>query len=407
MDELSLNQFEEKINEIAQGKIQNLNFSNFIILDDLEFLKGLNRVKFVSCIFKGTVNFNNIDFYNDVYFKSCVFERDFFFNNSRFPDTNWAGGKRSESSDVEFIDCTFHAGVDFSNIHFISKTRFHSVNFKGETDFSNAVFDNLADFWGSIFSAKLIFYRTNFFGTTIFSKAVFHENVLFTYSLIDNFIIFRGAKYFKGLDLSLSLLSGMLSAFDIILSDYEVKDDTDNEVEYEKMVTNQGIIPEKNKRETFRILKKQFASENNSIDSLRYLEYEHSTYKSQLKKNIKARRKYWKSVLDYCILWLNSASNRHGTSFFNGIIFTSLVGLLFFYFSLIATDEYYIGFDNFWVAVSDSVNYYANFMIPTHKLNYLDSANPNDWFYLWDFVGRSFVAYGIYQTIQAFRKFKG
>ncbi len=45
-------------------------------------------------------------------------------------------------------------------------------------------------------------------------------------------------------------------------------------------------------------------------------------------------------------------------------------------------------------------------MTPTHKIEYLENEKPKTFFYTWDFFGRAFVSYGIFQTIQAFRKFK-
>ncbi|MDO5970791.1 hypothetical protein Q4Q35_13320 [Flavivirga aquimarina] len=70
------------------------------------------------------------------------------------------------------------------------------------------------------------------------------------------------------------------------------------------------------------------------------------------------------------------------------------------------TEEYSFGIEKFWTSTQNSVKYFFNFIIPTHKTNYMDELKPNNWFYLWDFIGRALVAFGIYQTIQAFRKYK-
>ncbi|MFL0096033.1 hypothetical protein [Tenacibaculum maritimum] len=63
-----------------------------------------------------------------------------------------------------------------------------------------------------------------------------------------------------------------------------------------------------------------------------------------------------------------------------------------------------------WFIIDDNISHFLNFLNPTHKFNYLGddfskyTLSPS--FYIWDFVGRIFVGYGIYQTIQAFRKYR-
>ena len=53
-----------------------------------------------------------------------------------------------------------------------------------------------------------------------------------------------------------------------------------------------------------------------------------------------------------------------------------------------------------------SVKYYFTFLTPTHKISFMDAEKPKTFFYVWNFIGRIFISYGIFQTIQAFRKFK-
>ena len=49
---------------------------------------------------------------------------------------------------------------------------------------------------------------------------------------------------------------------------------------------------------------------------------------------------------------------------------------------------------------------YVRFMNPTHDVDLFDTFKPTGWTYFWQTWGRIFVGYGIYQTIQAFRKLK-
>lgn len=368
MEELNLEEFQERIDRTKK----NLRFSKCIFNFDLTIRDEFYLFNFSKCIFKGKVDFSSSNFEANAYFGECIFEKS-----------------------LGLMSCKFKG-----------KARFHKAHFKDSVFLNNTTFTDLADFWSSTFDKNIIFYKTDFLGTTVFSNVTFNSNVLFTYTLIEKLIIFSGTKFNSGLDLSLAILSGKISPFGIKLTDYKSENDTDDGMAYDLMVSNNALIPDKNKRETFRILKNYFLKENNSIDYLNYSKLEHSTYKTQLWKRTRNKHTFFETVQDYIILGLNYISNNHGKSYLRGIAFTMMIGWLFFYFALIATEVYSFGFENFWSSTQNSVKYYFNFIIPTHKVNYMDELNPKNWFYFWDFAGRAFVAFGIYQTIQAFRKYK-
>lgn len=110
-------------------------------------------------------------------------------------------------------------------------------------------------------------------------------------------------------------------------------------------------------------------------------------------------------------LWLNKISNNFGRYWMRGVIFSFGIGFLFFYFLLISSNKYSIGFPSF---DDKLIPAYLKFMNPLRfidtealfKTNESDlKITLNGWSYFWDFVGRVFVAYGFFQTIQAFRRF--
>ena len=54
-----------------------------------------------------------------------------------------------------------------------------------------------------------------------------------------------------------------------------------------------------------------------------------------------------------------------------------------------------------------TIKQFINFLNPAHSINYIDELNPFYGIpYVFDFLGRIAVGYGIYQTVQAFRKFR-
>lgn len=355
-----------------------------------------------------TISFKNCTFNNFVKFK-CEFDTKFSFIDCTFNEV--VDFKHCIfNTNVEIINCNFHSKVDFSNAIFNFKIRFYNSKFYNLILFNNTLFKDLADFWNAEFYKPIIFYKTDFLGTTVFASAEFHENVLFTYTLIEKLIIFRGTIFKKGLDISLSILSGKISIFDIGIKNFNSVPDLERENDnlYEENVSKNAIINDKNKRETFRILKNELLSQGNNIDSLLFSNLELKSYAEILKRKIKKRKKWYKTIQDYTILFLNECSNEQGKSWWRGIIFTFSVGLIFYYLSIISTEKYCFGIPyNFTVDdYKKNLGYYFISMSPTHEQKYMNDEIPQAFFYFWDFVGRAFIAYGIYQTVQAFRKFK-
>ncbi len=111
-------------------------------------------------------------------------------------------------------------------------------------------------------------------------------------------------------------------------------------------------------------------------------------------------------------LALNKLSTNFGRNWVKGVIFTIIGGVIFFYLLVVSSHEYEIGFPitfhTYLVAA------YLKFLNPLRffdteslfKFNSETSYLTLTWrSYLCDFLGRIFIAYGFYQTIQAFRRF--
>ena len=221
--------------------------SNQVAITD-QFSKELKvELVFHECDF-------NIDFIYDkdllkLAFNNCVFNKKFIVE--------------SNIKDADFQNCVFNGKLILRNSEIINKFRMQECSVKDETDFYNVRFNDLADFWKTTFFKVQIFYKVDFLGTTVFSNVTFKENVLFTYSFINKQILFRGTKFEKGLDLSLTILEGQIAPFDLKVEDFETDSQQISEDEYQNYVSTKGIIPIKNKRETFTIIKNQLIKQNN------------------------------------------------------------------------------------------------------------------------------------------------
>jgi uncharacterized protein YjbI with pentapeptide repeats len=116
-----------------------------------------------------------------------------------------------------------------------------------------------------------------------------------------------------------------------------------------------------------------------------------------------------KKVFTKFSLFLNKLSNDFGRNWSRGVLFTFGTGFIFFYFLLLSSREYYFSFS----ASFDEklVEPFLKFMNPLRHFD-TQSLFGNDInltlgssSYIIDFLARVFIAYGFYQTIQAFRRY--
>jgi hypothetical protein len=352
-----------------------------------------NQYNLTNCHFEFDVVINNALYLN---LENCVFKKRFKIEGT-------------SQYDFLFKNIVFEDIADFSNFTFSKNVRFHGCGFKKTASFDNTKFKGLADFYYSRFIQPTIFFKTDFNARTVFSAVRFEQNVLFTYSLIESHFILRGAKFNKGLDLSLALLSGTINLFGLKIPNYTSVKDINDEDEYDQAVCVKGLITHKNKRETFRILKKALQEQGNAIDALNMAALEKNAYSKQLQSEMWSSKKgLWRILQNQLILFLGRVSNSHGESWSRGVLFTLLIGTFFFYLSIINTQKFYFTLDpeKFdWKNFEICFNYYFEFLLPTHTSDYLKDFQPNSFFTMWDFVGRIFVSFGIYQTVVAFRKY--
>lgn len=224
---------------------------------------------------------------------------------------------------------------------------------------------------------------------------------MFTYTKITNFILFTNTTFNEGLDLSLALITGNITYFNSKILSF--KNHYISEEKYNEAVEETGNIPIINKLETFRILKKHSKSNENNIQQLKFSKYELEAYNQTLKNS---KDNFVDSKL---IFILNKISNNHNTSWILGVFFTVITSVIFFNLAILFSSNYCFLFEENCITHPDVLKDYFTFLIPTHKnsdLKIKANSTVPVLFYLVDILGRIFIGYGIYQTIQAFRKYK-
>lgn len=181
------------------------------------------------------------------------------------------------------------------------------------------------------------------------------------------------------------------------------------ETKFPKKVTTNGKINFLQAQLAFGQLNNACQGQGDTIQSLEFQSREIEAHYHVLKANIK---KFPFLTWDLINLWLNKQSNDFGRSWGKGILFTFIVGIIFFYFLIISTNQYTFGlhFNFTW----DLIQPFFKFMNPIrffdlsdlfkNKQNYIWLTVTNVSYFI-DFFGRILIAYGYYQTIQAFRRF--
>lgn len=180
-----------------------------------------------------------------------------------------------------------------------------------------------------------------------------------------------------------------------------------SQTDFPKVVYNNGKIDPAQARLAFGQLHTTFLKQGDTVRALEYQSREIEAHYNQLKGKGGIN-------LTRVNLWLNKISNDFGRNWGRGILFTLGLGVLFFYLLVISTKEYELGFGFPVFCDGRLVAAFVKYMNPIRFLetDTLFKGSLNQPFatlsgvsYILDMVGRILITYGIYQTIQAFRRF--
>jgi len=400
---------------LAEKKAKKKNISS-----EKEFLEYLKDPKPYNKIVECELVFENYDFQQKISCDNFLFKKDIYFNKSRFHE------------EVNFSKCLFEGEVIFGgfskyDLKLISK----NTVFTKIADFTNSHFTKTSSFSYCYFE-NVRFTESTFDQLTYFSYSIFKTGGVFFRMIFKDIVHFHGSKFFGGVDFSYTLFSkkttfnhaefesktNFWSATFQDLADFTrakfINKQGDAECRFENTVFNHSamfmevefdILKFSNSviraqgyflktkiknadRETYRVIKDQFLKQNNRIDALNYFKLE-MVHKSKELKNLLVENKWNKKPIgDFLINFLNKVSNDYGLNWIQGVMFTLIVGLFFFALSLMFLNDfpYQIGFGNTLEGINYGMKYYFQFLIPTHKSNYLIQYNPSTGFYFLTFL---------------------
>lgn len=397
--------FEKKVSFreiIFKGRIE---FLKSIFQEETDFLTVTfqGHISFLGAAFQQYVDFSNIEFLEDVNVSNVNFQGLTVFSNVNFQEIGYF-------DDIIFQNATYFSKVKFKKIlmfrhnNFQDIVKFQNCDFH-KLVFSNIIFNKSVDFSSSIFRTSQTFYSVSFMDTANFSNTTFEQEAQFTSCKVDSktLISFQCATFKKGLDIStsnfnlckLNFLGIKIENINEALSSAFYADKRDN--------TKPFLSIHHRLRETFRFIKNSLYAENNQIEGLEFHKKEMEVYEKELESK---GDEYWQ---DKIMLWLNKMSNNYGTSWLRGVGFTAVwaLGILGIILGITTLENSGIVFN---LCDVDAWKHTIKAYIEIINIAKWTDIKPLGYelsgfglFFL--FVGRIFIGYGYYQTIQAFRKY--
>lgn len=338
--------------------------------------------------------------FDDVEFELCSF--------SGFTATGTTSEDQASFHNCVFTHCNFKEAVlqnaSFNNACFVNHAQFDKAKLNytatpGAGNFFNVVFEGDAYFNGTDFNLGAMFNGASFKGLAVlvgcnlghfecvgdFSGCSFEKRAFFDDSkfeaLLFNHVLFKEITSFNAVKChSLTLNKTIfLQSADFLDTDIQ-----------------------KASRETFRAIKNEFLKNNNAVEGQLYHAKEMRVYEKNITLGSHPKEKI--------VLWFNKISNDFGCNWLRGALFTFVSGIVFYCLYLLTLGDIPVsfgwnGWPEFWQALNLFGSYFVKFFIVTHELDFMSFACPGAMSYLLDFVGRIFIGYGIFQTIQAFRKY--
>ncbi|MDX6191561.1 hypothetical protein SGQ83_19560 [Flavobacterium sp. Fl-318] len=362
------NNFKNGNLNIDLSEIQNLDFENIIFSE-------FSKFKLTNSNFPGDVSIirNNID---QLLVSHCIFKNRFDYFSNKFNHTR---------NSALFNNCEFN----FSN--------FFESNFNNDTLFSNCKFLNITKIENTGDETKT---------TLKFDDCEFLKQVSFNKSRIHK-IVFNNLKFHD-------IISLQETYFDIV--------DIDRTI-FEKQAYFDDIeikqIHNCNTR-SIRTIKLQLQKAENKIDYNKFRIYEFNAYKKDIKKKLKEFKKDKDHLnhrvrqpiqlkRDLFILNISDVVSEYGTDWKRALKFTLLTGsIIYLLFFICENSNCKITLLN-WDSYTRFTSGLFRFFLVTDFFNPLENdrtylTNPLSWLIF--IFGKIVIAFGIYEMIQSFRKFK-
>lgn len=447
--------------ELQEGKNEfighTINLNGYSSFGALGYIENFNQLKFRNCIFNGDLEIENLkNKFFKLTFKDCTFNGDILINDIDVDYLHFINTKKINNIHIDGLFNRFRFNnkdiplsgkiaifasvlkeLNLDNLFLKNGTLELVINNNEECDyknfhstFKNAKIDswtNYNSFFGYFANFREIEIITNLiFDDCKFNKSSFNLTDFGVFTNFNNckFYSYSNFEECKKLDSTILKMSGCLFASfphfnNSSLNYLEIEHCTfERKVSFDSLIINrlklnqvtflQGAyfddiqIKKINDcdRKTIRTIKQELQRAENRIDFNRFRAYELAAHYKELN--------YKENFKDVSILWATKWSSNYGNWTW-ALGFTLFIGLIFFtpYFILENIDktfhlenwqDFLYGYFRFFL-ITDFKNEYYETGESILKFNCFISLVPF-------IIGKIAVAFGIYEMIQSFRKFK-
>lgn len=292
-----------------------------------------------------------------------------------------------------FLNNIFFENISFFRTIFLQNKETWDIHYHG-TNFENNIFCNV-DFENTSFSKHCVFRKCTFNGRINFLNANNYSvgNLSFDECKFNEHSDFQYTKILQ-LSLHLCVFEKTVAFSDTTVdSIYLTRNIFNKSAHFDDFIIRKINLCE---RTTLRTIKQELQKTDNKIDYNRFRAYELAAYYRELK--------FHKNFVDKSILGLTILFTGYNHNWFRAFIVTVLTGMLFY--SILYFFEFYVALnlnndDGF------SSGAFRFFLVTDFFSPFLDRKYLNNGYSWTIFVlGKIFIAFGIYEMIQAFRKFK-
>ncbi len=450
--------------ELQEGKNEfigcTINLDDYSTFISLDYIENFNQLKFINCTFNGDLEIENLkNKFLKLTFKDCIFNGDisindidvdylhfvntkkinnihidgsfnrFRFNNKDIPLSGKIAIFASvlkelnldnlflKNGDLELV-INDNEEFDYTNFYstfknakvdrWTSTNSFfgYSANFREIEIHTDLVFDN-CKFNKSIFYLANFARNTNFNNCKFYSYSGFEEcknlentNLKISSCLFTSFPHFNSSE-FNHLEIAHTTFERKVSFDSLIVNSLKLNQVTFLQGAYFDDI--QIIKINDCDRKTIRTIKQELQKAENRIDFNRFRAFELAAHYEELDWK-------WKSgFIDKSILFATKISTDFGNSWRKALRFTVIGGFMI-YVILYIIENRDVSIEIFnWDNWARLLSGYFRFLLVTDFYNPLETdriylTNPFSWLIL--IFGKIVIAFGIYEMIQSFRKFK-
>lgn len=351
---------------------------------------------FHKAIFRKTTSFRGAIFqYAD--FSCCHFIEDTYFTKCSF-------------TNADFTFAVFDKIANFAQSHFCGSTNYNETFFGGECNLSYCNIEGRMHFISVNYKGCVNASRINncdnpssstLVGTISFDRCHFYKSAMITCCKCDTFSI------------SETICCIFISFHSIVCRNLKIESCVFDAACFDKIQISSPID-----RQTARVVKHEYMKSDNRVDANRFYVLEMNAYWKEIlgtpdscDQSNKPTIHTWSERSTLCLHWL---STRYGQSWIWGLVFV-FCGLLFRFITLLGClwGAHCIVLSLTWEGLLNLVTWFVDAADP---LVFLPGKStciptiPSGWLYVLSivllYIARIWVAYGIWQLVQAFRKLR-